>query len=94
MNTIVGRWLLLQGTTDQNAIRNATVQNTYGIGRIDLKTASLLWTTTEPLTLAVGSGDTRHKFSLDTLNRIIYGCGTIRDNQVHTPYNQVHDVIL
>lgn len=62
MNTVVGRWLLLsQGTIDQNAIRNATVQNTYGIGRIDLKSASLvLWTTTESLAPAVGSGTSSH----------------------------------
>ncbi|KAJ5666055.1 uncharacterized protein N7477_008503 [Penicillium maclennaniae] len=56
MNTVVGRWLLLEGTVDPNAIRNATVIGTqYLWDRTAYsQTASLLWKTKEPFSPADG----------------------------------------
>ncbi|KAJ5472944.1 hypothetical protein N7530_006945, partial [Penicillium desertorum] len=55
MNTVAGRWLL-QGTIDPNAIRNATVIGTEYLWDRTARsqTASLLWTTAEPVTPAIG----------------------------------------
>ncbi|CAG7990198.1 unnamed protein product [Penicillium nalgiovense] len=56
MNTAVGRWPPLQSTIDPNAIRNATVIGTEYLWDRTARsqTASLLWTTTEPSTPAIG----------------------------------------
>lgn len=56
MNTVVGKWLHLEGTVDPNAIRNATVIGTQYIWDRSARsqTASLLWTTKEPFTPANG----------------------------------------
>lgn len=56
MNTAVGRWPPLQSTIDSNAIRNATVIGTEYLcdQTARSQTASLLWTTTEPSTPAIG----------------------------------------
>lgn len=56
MNTVVGKWLTLEGTVDPNAIRNATVIGTqYLWDRTAYsQTASLLWKTNEPFSPAAG----------------------------------------
>ena len=56
MNTVVGRWLHHQGTIDQNAIRNATAIGTQYLWDQTARSqaASILWTTSEPFTPAVG----------------------------------------
>jgi hypothetical protein len=56
MNTVVGKWLILEGTVDPNAIRNATVLGTQYLWdrTAYLQTASLLWKTKEPFSPADG----------------------------------------
>ncbi|KAJ5791593.1 uncharacterized protein N7518_008604 [Penicillium psychrosexuale] len=56
MNTVVGRWALLEGTVDPNAIRNATVIGTQYLWdrTAHSQTASLLWKTKEPFSPADG----------------------------------------
>ncbi|KAJ5997397.1 hypothetical protein N7522_009057 [Penicillium canescens] len=56
MNTVVGKWLLLEGTVDPNAIRNATVIGTQYLWDRSAysQTVSLLWKTKEPFTPADG----------------------------------------
>ncbi|KAJ5585423.1 uncharacterized protein N7459_005223 [Penicillium hispanicum] len=56
MHAAVGKWLLLQGTINPNAIRDATIIGTeYRWDRTARsQTASLLWTTAEPFTPARG----------------------------------------
>ncbi|KAJ9485749.1 hypothetical protein VN97_g7602 [Penicillium thymicola] len=56
MDTLVGKWILLQGTIDPNAIRDATVIGTEYLWDRTARsqTASLLWTTTEPFTPTIG----------------------------------------
>ncbi|KGO74630.1 hypothetical protein PITC_002750 [Penicillium italicum] len=56
MNTVVGNWVLLEGTVDPEAVRNATVIGTqYLWDRTACsQSASLLWKTNEPSSPAVG----------------------------------------
>lgn len=56
MNTMTGRWLVLEGTVDPNAIRDATVLGAQYLWDREAysQTASLLWRTTEPFSPADG----------------------------------------
>ncbi|KAJ5690359.1 hypothetical protein N7462_004751 [Penicillium macrosclerotiorum] len=56
MNTVVGKWRLLRGIIDPNAIRNATVIGTEYVWdrTAGSQNASLLWTATEPFTPTIG----------------------------------------